>query len=46
MNCGDNEQCLKSKVQRKKHKTGVEQTRTSTKIRGRIRCCEGVNILC
>lgn len=36
--CGENEQCSKSKVQRKKIISGAEQTRTSTKIRGGVRC--------
>lgn len=46
MNCGDNEQCSKSKVESKKYKTGAEEIRTSTKIKGRIMRHERVSILC
>lgn len=47
MKCGDNEPGSKLKVQQKKYKkSGAEQKRTSTKIRGRIRYHRGVSILC
>lgn len=41
-NCGDDEQCSLSKVQRKNYKIGVKQTRTFTKVRDRIRFNGGV----
>lgn len=46
MKCGDKEQCSKSTVQKENYKTAVDQTHNSTKIRGRIRCHEGVRIHC
>lgn len=36
-NCGDDEQCSLSKVQRKNYEIGAEQTSTFTKVRDRIR---------
>lgn len=44
MDYGDNEQCFKINSPKEKYKTGVEPTRTSIKIRGRIWCHDGLSI--
>lgn len=35
-----------TKSPKEKYTTGAEETRSSTTVRGRIRCHEGVGILC